>query len=154
MEAGNMKFKVTSRDGKTYISVMFWYPRGRDERNSTCSRSQIDKLHDLLSKLSVDDYRKYAETVNTFKGKSIITETIKGVNYRIDHQTRVDPENPMLNLAYQIDTNSHAGVQIYIQPLTAPSELTTGPNKPKIYDGNLGFTDGQVRDKRLKEILQ
>lgn len=142
-----MKYKSISKAGKTYISVMFWYPRERDERNSVCNRSQLEKLHDLLSKLSVDDYRKYAETANTFQGKSIISETIKGVNYRIDHQTRVDPDNPMLNLAYQIDKNSHAGVQIYISPLTAPSELMGEHERPRIYDGNLGFTDGQVRDK-------
>lgn len=96
--------------------------------------------------MGVDDYRKYAETANTFQGKSIISEYMKGVNHRIDHQTRVNPENPMLNLAYQIDKNSHAGVQIFIKPLVAPPELMTEEEKPKIYDGNFGFNDNQVRN--------
>lgn len=147
MEADNFKYKMINKTDKVYISVMFWYPRGRDERNSACSRSQFANLDHLLSKLSEDDYRKFAEIVNIHKGRSIISKYIKGVNHRIDHQTPVNPENPMLNLAYQIEKNSHAGVQIFVKPLVAPNELMTGLEKPKIYDGNFGFNDNQVSNR-------
>ena len=147
MEGANIKYKVTNKAGKVYISVMFWYPRDRDERNSACSRSQIDNLHYLLSKLDKEDYRKFAEVTNIHTGRSIISEYIKGVNHRIDHQTRVNPDNPMLNLAYQIDKNSHAGVQIFVKPMIAPNELMAGPDHPKIYDRNLGFNDEQVSER-------
>ena len=139
----NFTYKLVEKKDKNYISVMFWYSRGLEKRNSPCNGAQIKILTDLLKKMRNDDYRRFADS-GAHSG-TIVSDYITRVNHRIDHQTRVNPDNPMLNIAYQIGNNSHAGVQIFVKPLTAPSEVESGI--AKIYDGSFGFNDMQVKNR-------